>query len=208
MANSDFRRHVLDHYNRFSSCYDWSEFIRRETRRRAVALSDYQPGEKVLDVCTGTGELALTFVRRGADVVGVDIAPEMLRRAAAKQSSARPTWMVMDAIELAFASESFDISVLSLALHHMPETVQWHILKELRRVTRKCLVIVEPNPPHNQCLRNLWAFGASLIDESELLYAWAWQDFNRTCSNAGLKIRQVEATTFGLFRITLCDPDH
>lgn len=108
-------------------------------------MSGCRSGEKVLDLCTGTGEMALAFARKGADVIGVDIARGMLRRAQTKNSIPNLTWVEMDASELPFGAKSFDISSISLALHHMPKEVQIDVLCELRRVTRKRVVIIEPH---------------------------------------------------------------
>ena len=92
-VNHNFRRHVLYYYNRFASLYDLGEFIRYGTRQKAVALSGWQPGETVLDLCTGTGGLALAFASLGAPVVGVDIARGMLKRAAAKSRGCDCAWL-------------------------------------------------------------------------------------------------------------------
>ena len=202
----NFRWHVLRYYNRFAHLYDLAEFIRRGTRRKAIQLSNWRPGEKVLDLCTGTGELALTFASKGAEVVGADLARGMLKRAFAKSSVQNPTWVEMDATDLPFPSKSFAVSLLSLALHHMPETVQLRVLGELRRVTRRRIVIIEPNTPVNPRWFPLWTVIATLIDESEYMREWVRQDFSNTCHTAGLKVESSQVTTLGLHRITLCDP--
>ena len=204
---NDFRRHVLQHYNRFAALYDFSEFIRRGTRRKAIILSGWHPGEKVLDLCTGTGELALAFARQGAEVAGADIARGMLKRAAAKSKGPNPTWVEIDATDLPFETKSFEISLLSLALHHMPKVVQLCVLRELRRVTHRRIVIIEPHTPANPRLFALWATVASLIDESEYMHEWVRQDFPSTCHAADLKVEFAQVSTLGLHRITLCDPN-
>lgn len=206
-AKSDYRRHVLHHYNRHAYFYDMMEFIRRGTRRKAMRLSGWRPGESVLDLCTGTGEQALTFASQGAKVVGTDIARGMLNRAAAKGSGLRSDWVEMDATNLAFAANSFEISVLSLALHHMPVAVQLRVLKELRRVTAKRIVIIEPHTPVNPRWTALWARVASVIDESEYMHEWVHQDFTGTCSSANLDVESVHITSLGLHRIVLCNPE-
>jgi demethylmenaquinone methyltransferase/2-methoxy-6-polyprenyl-1,4-benzoquinol methylase len=183
------------------------EFIRRGTRNTAIMLSGWHPGEKVLDLCTGTGELALAFARRGAEVVGIDIARGMLKRAQTKSPSTNLTWAEMDATELSFEAKSFDISLISLALHHMPIAVQLRVLRELRRVTLKRIVIIEPHTPANPRLFALWSIVASLIDESEYMHEWIRQDFTNTCHTAGLKVDFVQVTSIGLHRITLCNPN-
>lgn len=203
---SNYRWHVLNHYNRYADLYDVMEFIRRGTRRKALKLSGWRHGESVLDVCTGTGELALTFASRGANVVGADIARGMLRRAVNKGSGLKSAWVEMDATALAFAENSFEISVLSLALHHMPVAEQLRVLSELRRVTTRRIVIIEPHTPANPRWFALWASVASLIDESEYIHEWVRQDFTSTCSIANLNVDSVHVTSLGLHRILLCDP--
>ena len=205
-VNNNFRRHVLHYYNRFAPLYDLGEVIRRGTRQKAMDLSGWQPGERVLDLCTGTGELALTFASQGAPVIGVDLARGMLKRALAKGAGLSSTWLEMDATQLAFATKSFEVSMLSLALHHMPEPVQVNVLRELCRVTRRRVVIIEPDVPVKPNWVPIWKFVASVIDESEYTHEWADQDFLGTCASAGLSVESVEESTFGLHRIVLCTP--
>jgi ubiquinone/menaquinone biosynthesis C-methylase UbiE len=207
-VKGDYRWHILHHYNRHAYFYDMMEFIRRGTRRKAMILSGWRSGERILDLCTGTGEMALVFAAQGARVVGTDIARGMLKRAVNKSLSASSAsdWVEMDAINLAIADRSFDISIISLALHHMPVPIQMHVLKELRRVTSRRIVIVEPDVPVDRRWSPLWSFVASIIDESEYMHEWVYQDFINTCHTAGLKEESVHGTTFGLHRILLCNP--
>ncbi len=204
----DFRQHIQWYYNNFVRFYELSEGLRRGTRQRAVDLSSWQPGEQVLDVCTGTGELAAAFARRGATVVGVDLAPAMLTRAAEKTThlSNPPTWLEMDATRLDFPDDSFDITTISLALHHMPEETQLRVLREMRRVTRRKIVILEPHAPRNHRLWAAWALVASVIDESEWMGYWVRQDFRQTCERAGLAVEHEETHTFAIHRFTVCSP--
>lgn len=204
--NSYYQQHVLHYYNRFAHLYDLGEFIRRGTRHKAMSLSGWQPGERVLDLCTGTGDLAITLASHGANVIGIDIARGMLRRASAKSKNMTTSWMEMDATELAFADNSFQISMLSLALHHMPLQTQLQVLRELRRVTSKCIVIIEPDIPVKPEWIPLWKFVASVIDESEHMHEWVYEDFGATCQTAGLKVESIHGTTLGLHRIVICNP--
>ncbi len=206
MTDHDYRRHILYFYNRFAKYYDLGEPVRRGTRHKAVALSGWQPGDRVLDVCTGTGELALAFARRGAQVVGVDIATRALECAAAKAVDPQPTWLEMDATKLHFEDGAFDISTIGFALHHMLEPTQRRVLAEMVRVTRRKVVIVEPHTPANPRLQPIWATVHSWFDESEYHQEWARQDFAGTCRAVGLEVDKVQLATFGIHRVTLCTP--
>lgn len=206
MTPRDFRNHVLHHYNHFAKYYDFTELIRWDTRYWAVALSDVKPGESVLDVCTGTGELAIAMARRGAHVTGVDISTSMLARATSKLVTPKPTFLEMDAVALEFHDQSFDISTISLALHHMPEDVQQRVLAEMWRVSRRKVVIVEPHTPRNPLFWKGWTVFANWIDESELMYEWVRQDFARTCQLADLDVERTQIATLGIHRITVCRP--
>jgi ubiquinone/menaquinone biosynthesis C-methylase UbiE len=201
-----YQRHVLRYYNQYASMYDFGEFIRRGTRFEAFELSGWQDGDTVLDLCTGTGEVAIMFASKGAHVIGTDIARRMLQRASLKGRKGRTSWIEMDSTQLAFADDAFDISVLSLALHHMPYDIQLHVLRELRRVTRKKVVLIEPNTPVDPNWVPLWKFVATTIDESEHMHEWVHQDFPGTCREAGLVVRSVHEKTFRLHKIIICDP--
>ena len=205
-ADGAYRRYVLHYYNRFANLYDLGEFMRHRTRRKATQLSGWQPGDRILDLCTGTGGLALAFASQGANVVAVDIARGMLKRASVKRHASAVTWLEMDATRLGFPNATFDVSMLSLALHHMPEDVQVHVLSELRRVTRRRIVLIEPEVPVKPNWFPAWAFVASVIDESEYMREWVRQDFIGTCERAGLRVESVETSRFWIHRFILCEP--
>jgi demethylmenaquinone methyltransferase/2-methoxy-6-polyprenyl-1,4-benzoquinol methylase len=204
MSKRDYRQHILYYYNRFAKYYDLGEIFRRDTRNRAVALSRWQPGDRVLDVCTGTGEQAMAYARLGAKVVGVDIARGVLECAAAKTACQRPAWLEMDATELSFRDKAFDVSTISFILHHMPESVQRRLLTEVARVTRKRIVIIEPHTPTNPRLQPIWAVIHARFDESEYHQEWSRQDFAATCRSVNLQVEAVQLASLGIHRLTAC----
>src|SRR5580765_4061654 len=95
-----------------------------------------QPGMKVLDVACGTGNSAIPAARLGADVIGVDIAPNLLEqaraRAAAEGLEAR--FQEGDAEKLEFPDASFDlvVSIYGAMFAPRPELV----VSEFKRVTK------------------------------------------------------------------------
>ena len=194
-------------YNKIAHVYDLlAEHSEQPMRENGLEMLAVKPGETVLDLCTGTGELALTFASQGATVIGADLARGMLKVASTKGKALDSTWFQMEATNLAFADKAFDVSVLSLALHHMPENVQVNVLGELRRVTRRQVVIIEPDVPVKPNWVPIYAFVASIIDESEYMHEWVIQDLPRTCRTAELQVEGVHESTFGLHRILLCKP--
>ena len=147
MAAQDYRRHVLHFYDRYARWYDLGEIFRRGTRNKAVALTGCRPRDRVLDVCTGTGELGLAFARHGAEVVGVDLVQAVLECASQKRVDGRTTWIQIEATKLGFENGAFVASAISLGLHYMLEPTQVSLLAEMARVTRGRIVIVEPHAP-------------------------------------------------------------
>src|SRR5262245_59814198 len=58
--------------------------LHRRWKRRLVQLADVRPGERALDLCCGTGDVAFELTRRGAQVVGLDFSAPMLSVARAR----------------------------------------------------------------------------------------------------------------------------
>ena len=102
-------------------------------------------GKSVLDICCGTGEIALRAAAKGASVTGVDISSDMMA-CARKKAAARGlniTFRETDARELPFEPESFDRVILSFALHDMPRPVRILVLQEANRVCAERLVVLD-----------------------------------------------------------------
>jgi len=106
-------------------------------RGRLLELVDVKPGERVLDVGTGTGAVAFDAARKvGADgrVAGIDTSPRMLRRArenAAKSGVKNVEFRKMNSSSLDWPDESFDAVISSLGQPEAPWDVrpafaEWH----------------------------------------------------------------------------------
>src|SRR5262245_34391962 len=103
--------------------------------RKVQDLTQGAPPHLCLDVCSGTGDLALALQQSLAcDVVASDFCHPMLKRANAKFAG-RPVRNVEgDALSLPFAGDSFDALTIAFGLRNLENPV--HGLREMRRVLR------------------------------------------------------------------------
>lgn len=115
-------------------------------RRLAVQSLDILPGERVLEVCVGTG-FALPLYPRHARVTGIDLSAEMLQRASMRTAKLGlgqvEALLQMDAERLAFGTGTFDKVVMLFALCGLPNPVK--AVQEMRRVCRPGGTIVIAN---------------------------------------------------------------
>jgi demethylmenaquinone methyltransferase/2-methoxy-6-polyprenyl-1,4-benzoquinol methylase len=121
-------------------------------RRRAVALSGIREGQTVLDVCSGTGELAFRLARKvgsSGSVVGADFCENMLALARQKAGDGwkNLSFVFSDAKDLPFPDNSFDAVTVSFGMRNIPDTRL--ALCELGRVLRPggafvCLELTRP----------------------------------------------------------------
>jgi demethylmenaquinone methyltransferase/2-methoxy-6-polyprenyl-1,4-benzoquinol methylase len=100
--------------------------------RRETAAAAVRPGDRVLDVCCGTGDLAIAARAAGGDVTGLDFSEPMLERA--RRKAAEIEWVEGDALALPFADESFDAVTVGFGVRNLPNAERG--LAELRRVLR------------------------------------------------------------------------
>ncbi len=104
---------------------------------QTMRVAIIHPGERVLDLATGTGITAIAARERGAKVTGVDITPELLDVARSKANKAGLgdiDFREGDAEALPFADASFDVVVSTCG--HMFAPDQLKVAAELARVTR------------------------------------------------------------------------
>jgi demethylmenaquinone methyltransferase/2-methoxy-6-polyprenyl-1,4-benzoquinol methylase len=114
--------------------------------RRLTAQAVVGPGDRVLDACCGTGDLALAGRDAGGDVVGVDFSERMLERARRKAPDLE--WRHADAMALPFEDAAFDVVTVAFGVRNLPDLETG--LRELARVTRPggrlgCLEITRPH---------------------------------------------------------------
>jgi ubiquinone/menaquinone biosynthesis C-methylase UbiE len=130
-------------------------------RRMTVDNARIQPGDSVLDVGCGTGEVALLAKTRtkAGKVYGIDPAPEMI--AVARSKAARKKLDVdfrVGVIEaLPFSDASLDVVTSSLMMHHLPEELKVRGLAEVYRVLKPGgrLLITDFMQPSHSILNHL-----------------------------------------------------
>jgi demethylmenaquinone methyltransferase/2-methoxy-6-polyprenyl-1,4-benzoquinol methylase len=113
--------------------------------RRLTAEAVVRPGDRVLDACCGTGDLALADARAGGRVTGVDFSEEMLARAERKAPEFH--WVRADAAALPFDDGSFETVTVGFGIRNLSDLEAG--LRELARVLVPggrlgCLEITRP----------------------------------------------------------------
>ena len=98
--------------------------------RRIAAEAVVRSGDRVLDACCGTGDLAVACAKRGGVVTGLDFSPAMLERARRKLPQA--TWVEGDLLGLPFEAESFETTTVGFGVRNVADLEKG--LAELRRV--------------------------------------------------------------------------
>jgi demethylmenaquinone methyltransferase / 2-methoxy-6-polyprenyl-1,4-benzoquinol methylase len=101
--------------------------------RRITAEAAVRPGDRVLDACCGTGDLALAASAMGGRVTGIDFSERMLDRAVRKSDEVE--WVRGDALKLPFGDESFDAVTVGFGVRNLEDLGRG--LAEFRRVLRR-----------------------------------------------------------------------
>lgn len=100
--------------------------------RRITVEQVVRKGDRVLDACCGTGDLAIAARTHGADVVGLDFSEAMLERA--RRKSREIEWVRGDVLALPFDDASFDAVTVGFGVRNVEDLDAG--LRELRRVLR------------------------------------------------------------------------
>jgi ubiquinone/menaquinone biosynthesis C-methylase UbiE len=126
--------------------YDWVVQIMAlgqagRLRRKTVEFAQIAPGERILDVGCGTGDLTLRAAERAGStgqVCGIDPGPAMIETAQRKAACAHVNvdFRVGVIEQLPYPDASFDVVLSSLMMHHLPADLKPIGLAEIRRVAK------------------------------------------------------------------------
>jgi len=128
---------VRQMFDRIAPVYDLMNRVMTaglDRRWRALTVARVvRPGDRVLDACCGTGDLAVAARRAGAGaVVGLDFSDAMLERARHKEPGIE--WVQGDVLALPFPDASFDAATVGFGIRNVEDLEAG--LRELRRVLR------------------------------------------------------------------------
>lgn len=189
-------------------------------RRRTVSALRLAPGARVLDLATGTGDLAIQIARRepAASVVGLDPSTRMLAIGQSKVEAAglgaRVTLILGDAQRLPFADGSFDAITMAFGIRNVPDRPR--ALAEMARVLRPGgrVAILELSEPRSGLMGHLARIhvhhvvprlGALLSGAREYRYLQqsiaafpSPEEFAEVMRQSGLAVIEVTPLSFGV----------
>jgi demethylmenaquinone methyltransferase / 2-methoxy-6-polyprenyl-1,4-benzoquinol methylase len=166
----DFAGQVNRMFDRVAGRYDalnslMTAGLHHRWRERAAAGAELRPGDSALDVCCGTGDLALELAQRvtpGGHVIGCDFSEPMLdlaREKAAERSAAGIRFEWADALDLPYDGERFDAVTVGFGVRNLADLDRG--LREMARVLKPggravILEITQPTRPPLSLFYSLW----------------------------------------------------
>jgi len=138
----------------------------RDVREFVPRYTGMNAGDRVLDVCCGTGAQVLEYGRLGIRATGIDIDPSMLQTASKNRTRDDLTataFILGNAASLPFPDNHFDYASVAFGLHDKERTVRNDVVSEMRRVVSRdgFLVLADFQVP---LPRNVWALFVRIIE--------------------------------------------
>jgi demethylmenaquinone methyltransferase/2-methoxy-6-polyprenyl-1,4-benzoquinol methylase len=137
--------------------------LHRLWKRKLVKLAGVKAGDQALDLCCGTGDVALALARQGAETIGLDFSGPMLAVAVARQRRAQKQsrlnqllYLRGDTLNLPFPDRQFDAVTISYGLRNLANFPQG--LAEMRRVAKPGgrLLVLDFGKPDNRLWRGIY----------------------------------------------------
>jgi ubiquinone/menaquinone biosynthesis C-methylase UbiE len=130
--------------------------------RMIVEMAQIKPGDKVLDVGCGTGDLTLTakkYAGASGSAYGIDASPEGIdiARKKAKRSSSAAVFEIGLIEKIAYPDATFDVVISRLVIHHLPDDLKRRGIAEIFRVLKPggLFFLADFKPPTNPVLAHV-----------------------------------------------------
>jgi len=160
---------VKDMFNNISSKYDRINQVMtlnmdQNWRQTVYNLSMQDNPKKIIDIATGTGDIALCFANDNVEVIGIDNARQMLDIANQKKSSFKNIqFQLEDAENMSFENNSFDVATVGFGVRNFEDLNKG--LNEIKRILKpgKKLIILETAVPSFFLLRLGYLFYTKMV---------------------------------------------
>ena len=177
-------------WDRNAGRYD--RFMRKDRAAYEEMYKLIQPVVKaktVLELASGTGLIAKNIVNAAAHIEATDASTEMIVEAKRDNQSAKLHFSVQDMFRLPYADKSFDVVIVSNALHIVPQPEK--ALAEIRRVLKDDGVLIAPTFTHagNSFTGKVRAFFMKLAG-FPLHSKWASEEYLRFLRQNGWAVRK------------------
>ena len=177
-------------WDRNAGRYD--RFMRKDGAAYGEMYALIQPNVRhktVLELATGTGLIAKHIVNAAALVEATDASAEMIAEAKRDNHSAKLHFSVQDMFRLPYADESFDVVIVSNALHIVPQPEK--ALQEIKRVLKDDGVLIAPTFTHagNSFSGKVKAFFMKLAG-FPLHSRWTSEEYLRFLRRNGWSVRK------------------
>ena len=156
-----------------------------------VLLRPVVKAKTVLELATGTGLIAKHIVNAAAHIEATDASPEMITEAKRDNRSAKLHFSVQDMFRLPYANQSFDVVIVSNALHIVPLPQPEKALQEIKRVLKDDGTLIAPTFTHagNSFSGKVKAFFMKLAG-FPLHSKWTSAEYLRFLSQNGWTVRK------------------
>jgi demethylmenaquinone methyltransferase/2-methoxy-6-polyprenyl-1,4-benzoquinol methylase len=203
--------------------------IDQRWRRLTVSSLELPENGRVLDLATGTADLAIMIANthRSVSVVGLDPSKNMLdvgrRKVVQADLEQRVELVVGDAQQLPFESDSFDGTCIAFGIRNVPDRAK--ALAEMARITRRGgrIAILELSEPRSGIMGPLARFhvhtvvpwvGSVISGAKEYRYLQRSiaafppaEEFKKTMEASGLRMLATHSLTFGVAHLYVAEPN-
>ena len=200
----DHNKYMSEFFGRMAPTYDLLEILLSKVRNNVIDMVGIKK-QKILDVCCGTGSLAIALAKKGHSVIGIDLTRAMLNQAGNKLKKGLDVKFVEgDASKMKFKNSEFDASVISISLHDMPHDMRENVIKEMKRVTKKDgkIIIVDYNKPAGSFSRFFLAWAVRY--ESKYYPSFIKNSLEYYLKKANLKQSNKKTSNFGVLQTVEC----
>ena len=146
--------------------------------RMIIEMAKIKPGDKVLDVGCGTGDLTLTakkYAGASGSAYGIDASPEGvdMARKKAKRSGSETVFEVGLIEKIAYPDATFDVVISRLVIHHLPDDLKRQGFKEIYRVLKPggLFFLADFKPPTNPILAHVTS---ALVGHRMMMQSNVW----------------------------------